>query len=281
VSRSPLVGWSGVPSMGAEVSTVPPVSVAVLSPHLDDAVLSTWSVLRGPGPVTVVNVCAGVPPSGPPARWDRLTGARDAAERMRERLAEDRAALARSGREAVYLDFLDNQYRAGPIEPHALTAALAGAVADVHELWAPAGIGGHPDHVQVREAALAFREDGGPPVRIYAELPYAARWGWPEWVTGRRARQGLDVEGWLNAFLPEGTPVPGERHVLPRAEARRKLSAVRDYETQWPALEVWFGRAARPRAILRYEASFAAAPAISRPAPSTRARTPGARRRGS
>jgi LmbE family N-acetylglucosaminyl deacetylase len=238
------------------------VSVAVLSPHPDDAVLSAWSVLRRPGPVRVVNVCAGVPPPGPPPRWDGLTGARDAAERMRERLAEDRAALARAGREAVYLDFLDHQYRApGPIEPTALSSALSGAVGGSTELWAPAGIGGHPDHVQVREAALALRADGGPAVRLYAELPYAVRWGWPEWVSGRRAVEGLDVDAWLTAFLPEGTPA-GERHVLSRAEARRKLHALRDYRTQWAALDASTHGGMRRRGVIRYEASYPA-PALA------------------
>lgn len=237
------------------------MSVAVLSPHLDDAVLSAWSVLRRSGPVRVVNVCAAVPPPGPPPRWDVLTGARDAAERMRERLAEDRAALARAGREAVYLDFLDRQYRDGPIEPAALSSALSGAVAGSTELWAPAGIGGHPDHVQVREAALALRADGGPAVRLYADLPYAVRWGWPEWVSGRRSIEGLDVDAWLGGFLPEGTP-EGERHVLSRAEARRKSRALRDYSTQWAALDAWAHGGMRRRAVIRYEASYPAPAAL-------------------
>jgi LmbE family N-acetylglucosaminyl deacetylase len=236
--------------------SAPPV---VLSPHLDDAVLSTWSVLRRPGPVQVVNVCAAVPPAGPAPPWDRLTGARDAAERMRERLAEDRVALAGAGREAVYLEFLDAHYRADPIDPDALLRALADAVPAASELWAPAGIGAHPDHLQVREAALALSRAGGPPVTLYAELPYAARNGWPEWVTRRPARDGLDLDEWLRARLPKGTPVPGERHVLPRAEVRRKLRALRDYGTQWAALNA--GRAVSHRRIIRYEASFAGPPA--------------------
>jgi LmbE family N-acetylglucosaminyl deacetylase len=243
------------------------MSVAVLSPHLDDAVLSAWSVLRRSGSVRVVNVCAAVPPPGPPARWDRLTGARDAAERMRERLAEDRAALARAGREAVYLDFVDHQYRPRPIEPAALSSALSDAVAGSTELWAPAGIGGHPDHVQVREAALALRADGGPAVRLYGELPYAVRWGWPEWVSGRRSVEGLDVDGWLAGFLPEGTAA-GERHVLSRADARRKLRALRDYSTQWAALDALAPGGMRRRAVIRYEASYPA-PAALPPNPSS------------
>jgi LmbE family N-acetylglucosaminyl deacetylase len=234
----------------------PDAPVAVLSPHLDDAVLSAWSVLRRPAAVTVVNVCAGVPPAGPGTPWDALTGARDGAERMRERLAEDRIALARAGREAVNLDFLDEQYRDAPLEAGALADAIAAAVPAAAELWAPAGIGAHPDHVQVRDAALALASGGGPPLRLYAELPYAVRYGWPEWVTGRRARPGLDLDSWMAAYLPAGASVPGEGHELPRAEVRAKLRALRDYATQWLPLDN--ARVVSRRRAIRYEASFAA-----------------------
>jgi LmbE family N-acetylglucosaminyl deacetylase len=231
-------------------------TVALLSPHLDDAVLSAWSVLRRPAAVTVVNICAGIPPAGLGTPWDRLTGARDGAERVRERLDEDRAALAHAGREAIHLDFLDEQYRAGPLDPDALMRAIAAAVPAAGELWAPAGVGAHSDHVQVREAALALAAAGGPPVRLYAELPYVVRYGWPEWVGGRRARTGLDLDGWLRAYLPEGTRVPGETHELPRAEVRAKLRALREYRTQWIALDD--ARVVSRRRAIRYEASFAA-----------------------
>ena len=83
----------------------------ILSPHLDDAVLSCWHVLCGPGEVTVINVFAGSPPPGSGASWwDRLTGATDSVARMAERRAEDRAAFAIAGRTATSLDFLDEQY---------------------------------------------------------------------------------------------------------------------------------------------------------------------------
>ena len=57
----------------------------VLSPHLDDAVLSTWSVLRRPGEVAVVNVFAGIPDSSAPPRCDRLVRATDSRVHMDNR----------------------------------------------------------------------------------------------------------------------------------------------------------------------------------------------------
>jgi LmbE family N-acetylglucosaminyl deacetylase len=233
-----------------------PQAAVVLSPHLDDAVLSAWSVLTRDADVRVVNVCAAVPPPGPPPPWDVLTHARDGAERMRERLAEDATALARAAREAVNLDFLDAHYRHGPLEREALAASISEAAGAARELWAPAGIGGHPDHVAVRDAALAVAGPAGPPVHLYAELPYAARRGWPRWVTGRAERRGLDLDGWLQSQLPPGTAVPGEPHRLSRAQARRKLRALLEYRTQWDALAA--EGTLEDRRVLRYEVSFQA-----------------------
>ncbi|HKP90457.1 MAG TPA: PIG-L family deacetylase [Thermoleophilaceae bacterium] len=227
--------------------------VAILSPHLDDAVLSAWTVLRRPDEVRVVNVCAGIPPAGRPPRWDRLTGAHDAAERMRERHAEDRAALAHAGREATQLDFVDAHYRDGPLDPERLLAALREAAGDAGELWAPAGIGDHPDHVQVRDAALRLAGEGRP-LRLYAELPYAGRYGWPAWVTGRASRSGLDVDAWFDDFLPGGTSPPGSAHRLSPLELRRKMRAVDEYRTQRAALDA--GWRMGERRVMRYEASF-------------------------
>src|SRR5437764_70469 len=71
----------------------------ILSPHLDDAVLSCWHLLTQVGEVAVINVFAGVPTElGGPAWWDEYTGASDSAERVRERIEEDRTALAVPGR---------------------------------------------------------------------------------------------------------------------------------------------------------------------------------------
>ena len=36
-------------------------ATTILSPHIDDAVLSLWAVLAGPGEVTVMNVFDGAP----------------------------------------------------------------------------------------------------------------------------------------------------------------------------------------------------------------------------
>src|SRR5205085_7027158 len=122
--------------------------------------------------------------SGVLSPWDRLTGATDSRTRMLERQREDRVALGRAERDATSLDFPETQYRDGPLESAALRDALETIVGGVARVWAPAGIGGHDDHIQVRDVALELARRGGPPVTLYADLPYAVRFGWPGWVSG-------------------------------------------------------------------------------------------------
>jgi LmbE family N-acetylglucosaminyl deacetylase len=208
------------------------MTVAVLSPHLDDAVLSAWSALRGEAPVTVVNVFTGLPPAGAAAPWDALTGATDSRARMRERIAEDRAALAIAGVEARSLGLLDAHYRAEPLDSDALREAIASAVDGAAALWAPAGIGGHVDHVGVRDAALAL----GIPWRMYADLPYAVKFGWPAWVTGEPEDPNLAIDADWRRWLPPGLELEPTVHRLPPPEAELKLRAMRTYATQYAGL---------------------------------------------
>lgn len=194
----------------------PAAPVVICSPHFDDAVLDCWSMLTRPGACGVITVFGGVPRAGYVTWWDQLSGARDSSEAVRARIEEDTAALAIAGRAPHVAGLLDAQYR---IRPSRLVHAtmvrvpplrwraqrvplvrrlVVGAAAPTVEqmldqiarcvpaaslVCAPAAIGGHPDHVLVRSAAVELARRGMP-VRLYADLPYAAAGGWPGWVTG-------------------------------------------------------------------------------------------------
>lgn len=212
--------------------------ITVVSPHLDDAVLSCWHLLDGPDDVEVVNVFTGVPAAeAPDGRWDRETGASDSQSRMAQRLEEDRAALAMVDRRAVNLDLLDEQYRDSDQPVGGIVERLASAAAADRALYAPAALGTHRDHQLVRDAALALR-DQGRTVHLYADFPHALRSGWPGWLNGA-SRSDADAvwEGRLApAGIAPGSPSPAV-HRLGAAACARKLAAVDAYVTQVQALE--------------------------------------------
>lgn len=214
---------------------------AVLSPHLDDAVLSCWSLLEAAGEVTVVNVFTASPPPGTPVpEWDRRTGATDPVRRMRERREEDRTALALVGRTAVALEFLDVQYGRRAMPVSVLADRFRVLFAPDVVLHAPAGLGRHPDHEFVRDAALELAREGRP-VALYADLPHCIPRGWPAWVAATPEVDGLDVAAeWTTVLAEAGLVV---ERLIPRVRpldvgARgRKLRALAAYRTQRDALD--------------------------------------------
>src|SRR5213080_853986 len=107
------LGWVGL-GPGEELEG----RVVVVSPHLDDAVLSLGAALaraaRRGGAVTVLTVLAGDPASETPAgEWDSQAGFATAGEAARARREEDRRACALLGVEPVWLPFSDHQYDRG------------------------------------------------------------------------------------------------------------------------------------------------------------------------
>jgi LmbE family N-acetylglucosaminyl deacetylase len=212
----------------------------LVSPHLDDAVLSAWSVLTADGAVDVVNVCTGLPPAGTLTRYDRLVRGTESATLFAERLDEDREALALAGRTPRGLGFLERQYTSESLDDEKLRAALAAELKPASRVFLPSGIGGHDDHVAVRDAGLEAAAAAGVPVTLYAELPYAVHKGWPHWVVGGDPDPHLDPDSDWEAYL---ATVPRRREALV-AEVRRlgaeaaaaKLAALRTYRTQFASL---------------------------------------------
>jgi LmbE family N-acetylglucosaminyl deacetylase len=230
------------------------MATVILSPHLDDAVMSCWHVLTEADDVTVVNVFGGSPNGGPPVGWwDRLTRATSSLARMEERRAEDAEALRLAGRAARSLDFLDAQYRETAQTAAAIATRLAGGLQPGALILAPAAIGDVPDHALVRGAALDLRRDGFE-VALYADLPHAIRYGWPSSVTGE-AETELDADAfWEQALAQVSLPpqLTDEVHTLAGRQLADKLEAVRTYRSQLPGLVALNPRLADPT-ILRHE----------------------------
>jgi len=218
--------------------------IVLLSPHVDDAVLSCWSVLTRPEPVQPVNVFAAPPPSGFVTRYDRICGATDSAQHVRARLEEDMEALRAAGRSPLNLPFLDRQYRRPWQTPslRQLDDALADRVPRARALYAPAGLGfaPQPDHALVRTYALAAARNRIP-LWLYADVPYAVTFGWPSWVTESEPDAHLDVDAYWEHVVDEiaGFGALRGAHVarLASEDAARKLAAMQAYRTQFRALD--------------------------------------------
>lgn len=242
-------------------------TVAVVSPHLDDAVLSAFLVLADAHRARVISCFAGVPATAVRGEWDQRTGLASAAAAVAARRAEDKQALGLTGSEAVHLDLLDEQYRGGAEPPYAkLLALLREHLAGAREVWLPAGLGGHTDHLAARDAALAATTPAQR-VRVYADLPYAGQPAWPVDVT--HAPRDLAVHCLLSA-LAHPRPVqtwqstldsaalgilPIRRHVvrLTRSQFRHKVAAVHRYRTQLGALRCGPRHPLRERRLFAFE----------------------------
>jgi LmbE family N-acetylglucosaminyl deacetylase len=247
-------------SFRTAIRSDPDAPALLLSPHWDDAALDCWELLAGQGELVVVNVFSGIPEPGRLTLWDEITGAEDSAARARERLAEDAVVLGRAGRAPVNLGFLDLQYRRGDTPGlGALDSAVAGAAGAASHVFAPAGIGSHPDHELARRYARMLLR-AGLPVTLYAELPYCVMHGWPDWVDGRAPDPNRNVDAFWRSFL-EGVPeMPELRsarvHRLDDASAAAKLDALRCYATQFSAIEYGARGLLSDPEIHRYEVSW-------------------------
>jgi LmbE family N-acetylglucosaminyl deacetylase len=152
--------------------------VAVVSPHLDDGVLSCGEMIGRLDDCVVLTVFAASPTSWDVHRlWDNdICGFADGTDVVAARLREDDAALTRLGASAARLGFLDEQYREPATSPSEeevgdhIAATLEQIGATIALM--PLGIG-HNDHrltaAGCRRAAL---RPSGLRWLVYLDLPY-------------------------------------------------------------------------------------------------------------
>ena len=178
----------------------------VVSPHLDDAILSLGaSILRATRSgrhVTVLTVFAGRPDSGLPAGgWDGRGGFATEGEASKARRLEDAKACVAVGAEASWLSLSEADYR-DTLDGDSIWSAVNGAVTDARPegVLLPGFPLTNPDHAWITELLV----DRGLPcsrLGLYAEQPYRF------WARHERARSnggagpvatGLPVE-WVSA----------------------------------------------------------------------------------
>ena len=184
--------WCDLPRYTAQIlpSNRP---VLIVSPHLDDAVLSAFSLLRGAA--RVVNVFTGAP-LGLTTDWDRDRGFSDAASHMVARLIEEQAVMDSLGVQHIELGFLPVEYRTGPMPAEKITTAVMSHVRSTDIVALPVGAGGkfslatklkhrlqparrppggttpHLDHLAVTDLLTGALLTAGHDVVLYEEVPY-------------------------------------------------------------------------------------------------------------
>jgi LmbE family N-acetylglucosaminyl deacetylase len=152
-----------------------PDGTVVVSPHLDDAVLSLGASIactsRSGRRVTVVTVFAGTPESIAPAGgWDRRAGFSTEGEAVAARRREDREACALVGAEPRWLHFSDADYRPR-LDPDEIGDAVCAAVGPATAVLLPGFPLTNDDHAWLARVLLERRR-AFPQVGLYAEQPY-------------------------------------------------------------------------------------------------------------
>lgn len=201
----------------------------MISPHLDDAVLSCAQLINSRPGTTILTVLAGFPPGtheGWSARTTGLTIAKDANHRRRE---EDERASHILASRSKWIDLFALEYVLGgsPDERQSkIEEVLVEAVTatDAHVVFIPLGVT-HPDHIAVSDAALRAVFGTDLACFVYMDMPYG------------QARPGR-VRRRLRELRRKVAVEPLVQFV---GDLERKAEAVRAYSSQVTELQA-FGR---------------------------------------
>lgn len=207
----------------AQPARAPGRRIVVVSPHLDDGVLSLGAAMAGwsraGSKVELLTVLGCDPGSEAPAGgWDRRGGYGTEGDSARGRREEDRHACAVLGVTPVWLPFGSVDYeRHG--DAHDVRAAVARAVDGADAALVPGFPLTHPDHDWLVRTLVEGRF-GWKRIGLYVEQPYASR------ADGRRP----EAPEWLAAALG-GTPSFSPLRASPR-DRLAKWRAIREYRSQ-------------------------------------------------
>ena len=231
--------------------------ILFVSPHLDDIALSCGGLVRRLASrgqqVAIATVCTADRPAGQPlsvaAQHVHGEGQLGDVQPYAVRRREDEAACAILGAEPIHLGLLDAIYRhddagaplyprdfiGGQVAEHdwqrffpQIKTALRPHLRRSQVIYAPLTIGGHVDHVLVRQAVE--ESAGDTPVMFFEDYPYASK------------------TDWRNSGVTMGlAPSP---QVLNEDEIAARINAISQYPSQMFAL---FERAeTMPEKVRRY-----------------------------
>lgn len=198
----------------------------VVSPHLDDAVLSCAGLIRHARDVTVYTVfAADAPPAAPFTQWDRDCGFAPGTNVMEARRQEDARALGHLGASWRWGKELQEGYRSELPTEQDVAQGIADAIAavDPTHVALPVGIW-HTDHLLTARASRSLLGgSAGTSWFFYADQPYAHR-------------KPLALRRRLADERAEGRDL--RRLEVPPALRRGDLTALRAYATQLKGLRL-------------------------------------------
>jgi LmbE family N-acetylglucosaminyl deacetylase len=218
--------------------------IVVVSPHLDDAVLSLGATIaswvRAGNDVSVLTVFAGDPNStSEPSEWDARAGFGSAAEAARARREEDAAACRVLGARPVWLALSRDLPRAE------LSRCLSEELVDADLVLIPGSPCTHADHELVSTLVLEIGVPGD--LALYVEQPYAM---WR--LLGEQHASRLRAARFAALAVRAGNVRREQEPVVPAA-IRGALSATPRWEApSAPAPDRW----SKQRASLAYRSQF-------------------------
>lgn len=145
--------------------------ILIVSPHLDDAILSVGQFMADRPDAEVITIFAGYPENSEAVStaYDNKCGFKNAQDAMSVRRRENDEATALLNATAINFDFTDSQYEV-EVKTHDIRNALQNLINcnDYEFIMAPLGIG-HPDHLKVCEAVMTI--DTELPIYLWEDLP--------------------------------------------------------------------------------------------------------------
>jgi LmbE family N-acetylglucosaminyl deacetylase len=203
--------------------------LVVVSPHLDDAVLSLGATLahavESGAKVEVLTVFGYEPGSAAPTDdWDRKSGFATEGQASQQRRIEDRSACAILGVAPRWFDFSAHPYERRASMQEVVSAVVA-ATAGADTVLIPGFPLEHADHAALTHALLSHglscRSLG-----LYAEQPYSF---------DLRATPNGPVPAMPAAGVKSGA-LTWHRAGAQRRHRQLKLRAVKEYKSQLPQL---------------------------------------------
>ena len=155
---------------------LPPEPVIVISPHLDDGVLSCAQLIDASSDVMVVTVLAGAPNEHHEGYNSKSTGEHFAPNAIKRRRAEDADAMSLLSSKFEWLDFLEGDYvdeRPRVDDDYAIREEIIRVLREERpvSVISPLGLY-HEDHILVSDVCLDIARQGGFEWYLYMDMPY-------------------------------------------------------------------------------------------------------------